>query len=135
MVGTPPWGLAWVREENLYLRFEDTVVVTDSGVENFTAFIPMEARAPPAWRRIRTSHPEASHLAPRTRSAEHEVAGVLFPVRDGLHAPEQTRRCERNRHAVHLLVAVNADGRFGAWRFAMARSVEQVREVLDAAAS
>ena len=32
----------WVREENLYLRFEDTVVVTDTGVENFTDFIPME---------------------------------------------------------------------------------------------
>ena len=32
----------WVREENLYLRFEDTVVVTETGVENFTDFMPME---------------------------------------------------------------------------------------------
>ena len=32
----------WVREESLYLRFEDTVVVTETGVENFTEFIPME---------------------------------------------------------------------------------------------
>lgn len=32
----------WVRDENLYLRFEDTVAVTDTGVENFTDFIPME---------------------------------------------------------------------------------------------
>jgi Xaa-Pro aminopeptidase len=31
-----------VREENIYLRFEDTVVVTESGVENFTRFMPME---------------------------------------------------------------------------------------------
>ena len=31
-----------VREENLYLRFEDTVVVTETGVENFTAFMPTE---------------------------------------------------------------------------------------------
>jgi Xaa-Pro aminopeptidase len=31
-----------VPEENLYLRFEDTVVVTETGVENFTDFIPME---------------------------------------------------------------------------------------------
>ena len=31
-----------VREENLYLRFEDTVVVTETGVENFTDFMPME---------------------------------------------------------------------------------------------
>jgi Xaa-Pro aminopeptidase len=32
----------WVREENLYLRFEDTIVVTDTGFENFTDFLPME---------------------------------------------------------------------------------------------
>ena len=31
-----------VPEENLYLRYEDTVVVTESGVENFTDFLPME---------------------------------------------------------------------------------------------
>jgi Xaa-Pro aminopeptidase len=31
-----------VREENIYLRYEDTVVVTDTGVENFTDFLPME---------------------------------------------------------------------------------------------
>ena len=30
------------REENLYLRYEDTVVVTETGVENFTDFLPME---------------------------------------------------------------------------------------------
>ncbi len=32
----------WVDEENLYLRYEDTIVVTDDGVENFTAFLPSE---------------------------------------------------------------------------------------------
>ena len=32
----------WVRKENLYIRFEDTVVVTDDGVENFTHFLPSE---------------------------------------------------------------------------------------------
>lgn len=31
-----------VPEENLYLRYEDTVAVTESGVENFTAFLPSE---------------------------------------------------------------------------------------------
>ncbi|MEE4278350.1 MAG: aminopeptidase P N-terminal domain-containing protein [Halieaceae bacterium] len=31
-----------VAEENLYLRYEDTVVVTETGVENFTAFLPSE---------------------------------------------------------------------------------------------
>jgi Xaa-Pro aminopeptidase len=31
-----------VPEENLYLRYEDTVVVTETGFENFTDFLPME---------------------------------------------------------------------------------------------
>jgi Xaa-Pro aminopeptidase len=31
-----------VPEEHIYLRFEDTIVVTETGVENFTDFIPME---------------------------------------------------------------------------------------------
>ncbi|HEY2942510.1 MAG TPA: aminopeptidase P N-terminal domain-containing protein [Vicinamibacteria bacterium] len=31
-----------VPEENLYLRYEDTVVVTETGVENLTAFLPSE---------------------------------------------------------------------------------------------
>jgi Xaa-Pro aminopeptidase len=35
----------WVREENLYLRYEDTVVVTETGVENFTDFLPSELDA------------------------------------------------------------------------------------------
>jgi Xaa-Pro aminopeptidase len=32
----------WVRDENIYLRFEDTGVVTETGFENFTDFLPME---------------------------------------------------------------------------------------------
>jgi Xaa-Pro aminopeptidase len=32
----------WVPEEELYLRYEDTVVVTEEGVENFTWFLPSE---------------------------------------------------------------------------------------------
>jgi len=32
----------WVPEENLYIRYEDTVVVTETGVENFSAFLPSE---------------------------------------------------------------------------------------------
>ncbi len=35
----------WVRDENLYLRYEDTVVVTETGVENFTDFLPDELDA------------------------------------------------------------------------------------------
>jgi Xaa-Pro aminopeptidase len=32
----------YVPEENLYFRYEDTVVVTETGVENFTDFLPSE---------------------------------------------------------------------------------------------
>lgn len=32
----------WVPEESLYIRYEDTVVVTETGVENFTDFLPSE---------------------------------------------------------------------------------------------
>src|SRR5206468_7959233 len=31
-----------VPEESLYIRYEDTVVVTETGVENFTDFLPSE---------------------------------------------------------------------------------------------
>ena len=31
-----------VPEERLYMRYEDVVVVTDTGVENFTDFLPAE---------------------------------------------------------------------------------------------
>ena len=34
-----------VPEENIYLRYEDVVVVTETGVENFTAFLPTELAA------------------------------------------------------------------------------------------
>jgi aminopeptidase P-like protein/peptidase M24-like protein len=32
----------WVPEETLYIRGEDTVVVTEEGVENFTSFVPAD---------------------------------------------------------------------------------------------
>jgi Xaa-Pro aminopeptidase len=32
----------WVPEEELYIRVEDTVAVTDEGIENFTAAAPLE---------------------------------------------------------------------------------------------
>ncbi len=35
----------WVRSEGIYVRYEDTVVVTDTGYENFTAFLPSELAA------------------------------------------------------------------------------------------
>ncbi len=35
----------WVRSEGLYVRYEDTVVVTATGYENFTAFLPSELAA------------------------------------------------------------------------------------------
>ena len=32
----------WVPEEKLYIRVEDTVLVTDTGIENLTADAPLE---------------------------------------------------------------------------------------------
>lgn len=32
----------WVPEENLYYRYEDTIVITEHGFENFTDFLPTE---------------------------------------------------------------------------------------------
>jgi Xaa-Pro aminopeptidase len=34
--------MIWVREERLYIRMEDVVVVTEDGVENLSANLPME---------------------------------------------------------------------------------------------
>ncbi len=34
--------MIWVPEERLYVRVEDTVAVTDDGVENLTGFVPLE---------------------------------------------------------------------------------------------
>ncbi len=34
--------MLWVHEERLYVRMEDVVVVTQNGVENFTAFLPTQ---------------------------------------------------------------------------------------------
>jgi Xaa-Pro aminopeptidase len=35
----------WVRSEGLYVRYEDTIVVTEKGYENFTDFLPSELAA------------------------------------------------------------------------------------------
>jgi hypothetical protein len=32
----------WIPEEKLYIRVEDTVVVTEDGIENLTADAPLE---------------------------------------------------------------------------------------------
>lgn len=37
--------MLWVPEEELYIRMEDVVVVTETGVENFTDFLPVEPEA------------------------------------------------------------------------------------------
>ena len=44
-----------VPEENLYLRYEDTVVVTETGVENFTDFLPRSSTTWNGWSRKRAS--------------------------------------------------------------------------------
>jgi Xaa-Pro aminopeptidase len=35
----------WVPEEKLYYRYEDVIVVTEAGYENFTEFLPTETYA------------------------------------------------------------------------------------------
>ncbi len=37
--------MLWVPEERLYIRCEDTVVVTEDGIENLTGFVPIEPDA------------------------------------------------------------------------------------------
>ena len=37
--------MLWVPEEQLYIRCEDTVVVTEDGIENLTGFVPIEPEA------------------------------------------------------------------------------------------
>jgi Xaa-Pro aminopeptidase len=32
--------MVWIPEENLYIRMEDVITVTETGIENFTAFLP-----------------------------------------------------------------------------------------------
>ena len=34
--------MIWVTDEHLYIRVEDTVVVTEDGIENLTGFVPLE---------------------------------------------------------------------------------------------
>ena len=36
--------MIWVTDEHLYIRVEDTVVVTEDGIENLTGFVPLAAR-------------------------------------------------------------------------------------------
>ena len=34
--------MLWVPDERLYIRCEDTVVVTEDGIENLTGFVPID---------------------------------------------------------------------------------------------
>jgi hypothetical protein len=43
--------MTWVPEEELYIRCEDTVVITRTGIENFTAAAPLDLDEVEAWMR------------------------------------------------------------------------------------
>ena len=78
-----------VPEENLYLRYEDTVVVTDTGVENFTDFLPMEldemerlvrekgiVQSAPPDQKAPAARASRRREVRRSRTGERERAGV-----------------------------------------------------------
>ena len=91
----------WVPEENLYFRYEDTVVVTETGVENFTAFLPSELDALEALARekgiVQTLpaldcgrlRATASPVRPLARALSR--AGVGEHVADPVDRPDQDR--------------------------------------------
>jgi Xaa-Pro aminopeptidase len=37
--------MLWVPDEQLYIRCEDTIAVTEDGLENLTGFVPIEPEA------------------------------------------------------------------------------------------
>lgn len=63
--------MLWVHEERLYVRMEDVVVVTETGVENFTDFMPNEIEEIEAYMKeegilqMRPAEPLDTHRRPR----------------------------------------------------------------------
>jgi hypothetical protein len=49
--------MMWVPEEQLYIRCEDTVVITADGIENFTAAAPLDPDAIEAVMREDSAYP------------------------------------------------------------------------------
>src|SRR5690606_18286190 len=66
------------------------------------------------------------------------VPDFIVRMKDGTHLIVETKGFDdladvKRAAAERWVNAVNADGQFGKWRYAMARSVAAVRELLDAA--
>lgn len=59
--------MIWVPEEKLYVRVEDVVVVTETGMENFTDFVPVEPAA------IEALMKEKSVLSFRPPTPAHQI--------------------------------------------------------------
>jgi Xaa-Pro aminopeptidase len=49
----------WVPEEQLYIRCEDTVAVTEGGIENFTASAPLDLEDVEAEMRKESGFPQS----------------------------------------------------------------------------
>ena len=90
-----------VPEENLYLRYEDTVVVTDTGVENFTDFLPMEldamerlvrekgiVQSAPPDQKAPAAHASRRREVRRSRTGERARAGVGPREQEGMRTPK-----------------------------------------------
>lgn len=69
----------------------------------------------------------------RSRSPGSDCSARPFPyrVKEHINIGAKTTTARGRAAAERWAAAVNADGQFGAWRFAMARSIPGVREILD----
>ena len=87
-----------VPEENLYLRYEDTIVVTDTGFENFTDFLPMELDDMERLVLERASCRSAAHTGGRhSEAAVEDREPVTCPC---LLLPASARRTLAPRHSL-----------------------------------
>ena len=107
-----------VPEENLYLRFEDTIVVTETGFENFTALHPDGARcdgsagegegprAEGAGRPGRRGPaPQVAPQKTRTRPAVNSACHTTLTLRPTRQPPEHARgRVDVHERRVHPAV-------------------------------
>ena len=83
--------MIWVRPEELYIRMEDIVVVTEDGVENLSANLPIEMDE------IETDHPRGWHRAGPAGGVRLVPPTICHALRC---ARPRQRRCLRHPRAL-----------------------------------